>query len=78
MQELLTGKTRLPGFSEAWSETTLGELGFFIKGKGISRAEANSGFLPCIRYGEIYTHHDNILNTPPALAGGVFNFDMFQ
>ena len=61
MQELLTGKKRLPGFSESWQEITLGELGFFIKGKGISRAEANSGLIPCIRYGEIYTHHNNII-----------------
>lgn len=61
MQELLTGKKRLPGFSENWHEITLGELGFFIKGKGISRAEANSGLIPCIRYGEIYTHHNNII-----------------
>lgn len=61
MQELLTGKTRLPGFSETWQKKTLGELGFFIKGKGISRAEANSGSIPCIRYGEIYTHHNNIV-----------------
>lgn len=61
MHELLTGKTRLPGFSETWQKKTLGELGFFIKGKGISRAEANSGSIPCIRYGEIYTHHNNIV-----------------
>ena len=26
MQQLLTGKTRLPGFSEAWETTTLGEV----------------------------------------------------
>lgn len=27
MQELLTGKTRLPGFSKAWTKTRLGDLG---------------------------------------------------
>lgn len=46
---------------EDWTEKKLNELGAFIKGKGISRTEANSGILPCIRYGEIYTHHNNII-----------------
>lgn len=61
MQELLTGKTRLPGFSGEWIEKYLSEIGVFIKGKGISRAEANSGTIPCVRYGEIYTQHNDIV-----------------
>ena len=61
MQELLTGKTRLPGFSGEWVEKYLDDLGGFIKGKGVSRAEANSGTIPCIRYGEIYTQHNDIV-----------------
>ena len=32
MQELLTGKRRLPGFSGEWGETTLGEIGNFKNG----------------------------------------------
>lgn len=33
MQQLLTGKTRLPGFGEVWSEATLGSIsGFITKG----------------------------------------------
>lgn len=61
MQELLTGKTRLPGFTGDWEEKTLGSLGRFLKGSGIKKDEANSGQLPCIRYGEIYTDHHNII-----------------
>ncbi len=30
MQELLTGRTRLPGFNEAWSTTSLGDISAFI------------------------------------------------
>ena len=32
MQQLLTGQTRLPGFSGAWEDTTLGEIGECIIG----------------------------------------------
>jgi type I restriction enzyme S subunit len=32
MQELLTGKRRLPGFSGKWAKTTLGELGRWAGG----------------------------------------------
>jgi type I restriction enzyme S subunit len=32
MQQLLTGKTRLPGFAGRWEETTLGEIGECIIG----------------------------------------------
>jgi type I restriction enzyme S subunit len=32
MQQLLTGKTRLPGFSGEWEETTLGQIGECIIG----------------------------------------------
>lgn len=34
MQELLTGRTRLPGFSQQWEDTTAGSIGFFKGGSG--------------------------------------------
>jgi type I restriction enzyme, S subunit len=58
IQELLTGKKRLPGFDGEWVEKQLGELGIFLKGCGIKKDESMSGSIPCIRYGEIYTVHD--------------------
>lgn len=61
MQQLLTGKTRLPGFSGEWETKRLGEIGHFLKGSGVKREDAQSGHLACVRYGEIYTtHHDYI------------------
>ncbi len=61
MQQLLTGRTRLPGFKDEWEEKRLGELGQFLKGNGVRRDDAQSGHLACVRYGEIYTvHHDYI------------------
>lgn len=59
MQQLLTGQTRLPGFSGAWEVKRLGDVGTFVKGSGIKKDEARSGDIPCIRYGEIYTHHND-------------------
>ncbi len=58
MQELLTGKTRLPGFSGKWEVKKLGDLGIFLKGSGVKKNESLSGDLPCIRYGEIYTKYN--------------------
>lgn len=61
MQELLTGKRRLPGFSEEWRQVRLGRLGEFSKGGGVKRDDAQSGTLPCVRYGELYTAHHDIV-----------------
>ncbi|SHJ72702.1 restriction endonuclease subunit S [Alicyclobacillus tolerans] len=44
-----------------WGETTLGELGTFFKGKGITKRETSPTGLPCIRYGEIYTDHNYVI-----------------
>ena len=61
IQELLTGKRRLPGFSGKWKKKYLGDFGSFLKGSGIKKDESNNGSLPCIRYGELYTSHDNLI-----------------
>lgn len=61
MQELLSGRRRLPGFSGEWQARRLGSLGAFLKGSGIRKDQAQSGDLPCVRYGEIYTDHDDVL-----------------
>ncbi len=59
MQQLLTGQTRLPGFHGEWEVKRLGEVGGFAKGSGIKKDEVVADGLPCIRYGEIYTHHND-------------------
>ena len=64
MQQLLTGRTRLPGFSGEWETRTLGELGAFRKGKGIRRTELRDTGFPCVRYGELYTRYENYVIHP--------------
>lgn len=61
MQQLLTGQTRLPGFHGEWEETTLGDLGQFLKGSGVTKDQTRSGNLACVRYGELYTHHNDVI-----------------
>lgn len=73
MQQLLTGKTRLPGFSGEWKTKQLGTLGLFSKGREIKRGDISTTGFPCIRYGELYTRYeDYILNAvariPSSLA----------
>ena len=63
MQQLLSGQARLPGFHCEWEAKRLGETGTFLKGSGVKKDEANSGELPCIRYGEIYTHHNDYIRS---------------
>ena len=58
LEDLISGRTRLKGFNGEWFNKPLGELGVFSKGQGISRSQANSGSIPCIRYGEIYTQYN--------------------
>ncbi|MCG2741136.1 MAG: restriction endonuclease subunit S [Syntrophaceae bacterium] len=60
-QELLTGKKRLPGFSGEWEVKRLGELGSFLKGGSVTKDQTQSGPLACVRYGELYTRHNNYI-----------------
>lgn len=49
--------------NNSWKTVTLSQIGSFQKGSGISRAESNSGVLPAVRYGELYTVHNNYVRT---------------
>lgn len=42
-----------------WKEYLLRDIGIFRKGSGISRDESQTGTIPAVRYGEIYTTHHN-------------------
>lgn len=46
---------------EDWEVSKLSDIGFFYKGSGISKSDANSGYIPAIRYGELYTEYDNYI-----------------
>ena len=54
-------QTELGIIPEDWEVKSFGELGTFSKGTGVSRNEANTGDKPCVRYGELYTHHNDYI-----------------
>jgi type I restriction enzyme S subunit len=54
-------QTEVGVIPEDWDAVPLAALGDFSKGSGVRKDEAKSGDLPCIRYGEIYTHHNDIV-----------------
>ncbi len=59
MQQLLTGKKRLPGFGGEWKKVKLGEIGIFFKGFGVSKDEIKSyERYKCLTYGDIYTKYE--------------------
>lgn len=62
--ELMKGykQTEVGLIPEDWSINSLGNLGQFNKGSGVKKDDSQSGDLACIRYGELYTKHHNIIN----------------
>jgi len=62
MQQLLTGKKRLPGFSGEWETKKLGDIANFLKGTGLSKNKlTNNGRYSCILYGELFTTYSQII-----------------
>ena len=55
--------TEIGMIPDDWEVKKVGELGSFSKGTSISKEESNSGNIPAIRYGELYTHHNNYIKT---------------
>ena len=72
MQQLLTGRIRLPGFSGKWKTKRLGRLGSFLKGRGVNREDTSSTGFSCVRYGELYTRYENyILNAVTRIPSSI-------
>lgn len=53
--------TELGVIPEDWEVKSLGELGDFKKGKGICKDDLVPSGIPCVRYGELYTTHHEII-----------------
>lgn len=54
MQQLLTGRTRLKGFSEPWKEVKLGEIWRIQKGQSLSSKDFVDGHIPVVAGGKTY------------------------
>jgi type I restriction enzyme S subunit len=58
MQQLLTGRARLPGFHDEWEVDPLGDVATFYKGNGLSKSALSPyGSEACVHYGELFTQY---------------------
>lgn len=62
MQELLTGKKRLPGFSEEWAYRRVGKICSITKGQIITEKTAIHGNVPVIAGGKTPAFYHNVAN----------------
>ncbi len=63
MQQLLTGRTRLPGFEDEWSEIRLGDHVNYVKTVALSRAQLDAkSSLKYLHYGDIHTRSSVLLD----------------
>lgn len=67
MGQLLTGRTRLPGFTGEWERKRLGDLYLFSGGLSASRAELGEAGVPYLHYGDIHGSSSTFLDLPRAL-----------
>lgn len=64
MQQLLTGRTRLPGFTGEWSDIRLGDHVSYVKTVALSRAQLDTKSpLKYLHYGDIHTRSSVILDS---------------
>ncbi len=54
-------QTSLDILPQEWEVVRLGDICEFLKGKGISKDDLADNGIPCIRYGELYTIYDEII-----------------
>ena len=63
MQQLLTGKTRLPGFSGAWETRRLGDIFTCLPTANNPRADLRAyGEIGYVHYGDVHAHAQPVLN----------------
>lgn len=56
VQELLSGRIRLPGFGDQWPEVSLASVATGLRGSGLSKEQLDTaGLYPCLLYGELFT-----------------------
>ncbi|RBA31236.1 hypothetical protein DQ226_16015 [Dietzia maris] len=63
MQQLLTGRTRLPGFTSEWTDIRLGDHVSYVKTVALSRAQLDAKSpLKYLHYGDIHTRSSVLLD----------------
>ena len=78
MQALLSGKTRLPGFSGKWKREAIGDEFDFLRTNTLARAcLGDNGRIADVHYGDVLVRYGTILDfsteTPPFIDGSYEN-----
>ena len=64
IQKLLSGHSRLPGYSGEWDELRLGEISSGSRGAGLSKSSISAdAHTPCLLYGELFTTYERIIES---------------
>jgi len=70
MQQLLTGRTRLPGFTSDWKEVRLGECLTIMHGKNQSQIVDSEGRYPILATGGVIGRTNSYLSNKPSVLIG--------
>ncbi|MEO5607964.1 MAG: restriction endonuclease subunit S [Polaromonas sp.] len=70
MQQLLTGQTRLPGFSEEWIEQPLGDIAPLQRGFDLPNSQQKRGPYPVVYSNGIGNHHAAFQVKGPGVVTG--------
>lgn len=63
IHQLLSGNTRVPGFTDPWQTVTLGSHVAGLRGAGLSKESLNpAGASACILYGELFTTYGRTID----------------
>ena len=54
---------------EHWQVRHLGRIGLFFKGGGGTKEDEREEGIPCVRYGDLYTHHRFFITASRACVG---------
>jgi type I restriction enzyme S subunit len=70
MQQLLTGQTRLPGFSGVWKVQRLGDIASLQRGFDLPNSALRRGPFPVVYSNGVLTHHSDFQVEGPGVVTG--------
>src|ERR1019366_4168780 len=70
MQQLLTGKTRLPGFSGEWEIKKIGEIAPLQRGFDLPTLQLKEGIYPVVYSNGMLNHHSSFKVKAPGVVTG--------
>ena len=70
MQQILTGQTRLPGFSGEWEVKRLGDVSPLQRGFDLLTTQLRQGCYPVVYSNGVSNHHDDFMVKGPGVVTG--------